>query len=95
MTRADLAKQYALLASTAAELATLAGSVRDRCNRQAGLIRNGMPVGHLACPGASDLPALAVRIARIEGRVDLMLLALFDDEEKALHPTREHRALAP
>lgn len=80
--RDDLYKQYCLMTSFAAELRELAESLRARCERQQRHIKEGKPVGELSTPSASEVTEKMARIARCEGRIDVMLNALYADESK-------------
>ena len=83
MNRDELRKQYCLMTSFALELRELAESLRARCERQQGYIQAGKPIGELSTPSASEVTDKMARIARCEGRIDVMLNALYAEESRA------------
>ena len=81
MNRNDLRKQLGLASSYATQLARMAESIRDRADRAQVRLQNGSPVGDIPCLSASDLPDLAARLIRTDGRIEALMFHLYEAEE--------------
>lgn len=96
ISRDELTKQLGLAHAFASEIRALAESIATRLQRSENRVKAGWAIGDLESPGCSDIAERMTRLVRCEGRIEVMMHQLYQEEDaKVPEAARNHDGWTP